>query len=105
MLYDPETNIRLGASYIGSLLAKFGHEVPLAAGAYNAGPRAMARWCAQHGAHPTDELIELIAFAQTREYVKRVVSLYAKYRFLYGPTPYEIPLTLNTKVAPGGPDY
>ncbi len=46
LLYDPETNIRLGASYIGSLLAKFGHEVPLAAGAYNAGPRAMARWCA-----------------------------------------------------------
>jgi soluble lytic murein transglycosylase len=81
-LYDPEVNIRLGAAYIGSLYKKFGREVPLAAGAYNAGPRAMARWCAQHAKHPTDEFIELIAFAQTREYVKRVASLYAKYRFL-----------------------
>jgi len=104
-LYDPAVNIRLGALYIGSLFKKFGGEVPLAAGAYNAGPRAMGRWCAQHAAHPTDEFVELIAFAQTREYAKRVTSLYAKYRFLYGPTPFEIPLTLDTKVAAGGPDY
>ncbi|HVV48922.1 MAG TPA: transglycosylase SLT domain-containing protein, partial [Polyangia bacterium] len=104
-LYDPEVNIRLGASYIGALFRKFGGEVPLAAGAYNAGPRAMARWCTQHAGHPTDEFVELVAFAQTREYVKRVTSLYAKYRFLYGPTPYELPLTLDTKVAAAGPDY
>ena len=104
-LYDPEVNIRLGALYIGALYKKFGGEVPLAAGAYNAGPRAMARWCTQHGTHPTDEFVELVAFAQTREYVKRVTSLYATYRFLYGPKPYEIPLTLNTKVSPEGPDY
>jgi len=104
-LYDPEVNIRLGALYIGALYKKFGGEVPLAAGAYNAGPRAMTRWCAQHGTHPTDEFVELVAFAQTREYVKRVTSLYAKYRFLYGPKLYEIPLTLNTKVSRDGPDY
>jgi soluble lytic murein transglycosylase len=104
-LYDPVVNIRLGALYIGSLFKKFGGEVPLAAGAYNAGPRAMSRWCQQHAGHPTDEFVELIAFAQTREYAKRVTSLYAKYRFLYGPTPFEIPLQLDTKVAPGGPDY
>jgi soluble lytic murein transglycosylase len=105
LLYDPEVNIRLGALYIGALYKKFGGEVPLASGAYNAGPRAMARWCTQHAGHPTDEFVELIAFAQTREYVKRVTSLYAKYRFLYGPTPYEIPLTLDLKVSADGPDY
>jgi soluble lytic murein transglycosylase len=104
-LYDPQVNIRLGATYIGSLFAKFGREVPLTAGAYNAGPRAMSRWCQQHGAHPTDEMIELVAFAQTREYIKRVTSLYAKYRYLYGPSPYEIPLRLDTKVAASGPDF
>ena len=93
----------------------------------------MARWCTLHGSHPTDEMIELIAFAQTREYAKRVTSLYAKYptdefveliafaqtreyakrvtalyaryRYLYGPKPYQIPLTLNLKVSPQGPDY
>jgi len=104
-LYEPETNVRLGAIYIGSLFGKFGGQIPLAAGAYNAGPRAMAKWCEQHAKHPTDEFVELIAFAQTREYVKRVTSLYAKYRYLYGPTPYELPLVLDTKVDPGGPDY
>jgi soluble lytic murein transglycosylase len=104
-LYDPETNVRLGAIYIGSLYGKFGGQIPLTAGAYNAGPRAMTKWCAQHAKHPTDEFVELIAFAQTREYAKRVTALYAHYRYLYGPSPYKIPLTLDLKVAPTGPDY
>jgi soluble lytic murein transglycosylase len=104
-LYEPETNVRLGAIYIGSLYDKFGGQVPLAAGAYNAGPKAMAKWCEQHANHPTDEFVELIAFAQTREYAKRVTALYAHYRYLYGPSPYEIPLALNVKVGAKGPDY
>jgi len=104
-LYEPETNVHLGAIYIGSLVRKFGGQVPLAAGAYNAGPRAMTKWCQQHGGRPTDEFVELIAFAQTREYAKRVTALYAHYRYLYGPAPYRIPLTLDTKPAAGGPDY
>src|SRR6185295_18223819 len=63
-LYDPDTNVRLGALYIGSLYKKFGNQIPLTAGAFNAGPKAMARWCAQHAGHPMDEFVELIAFAQ-----------------------------------------
>jgi soluble lytic murein transglycosylase len=104
-LYDPETNIRLGAAYIGSLYRKFGRQIPLTAGAYNAGPKAMGRWCDQHGQHPMDEFVELIAFAQTREYVKRVVGIYARYRYLYGPAPYEIPLTVDAKYRADGPEY
>jgi soluble lytic murein transglycosylase len=104
-LYEPETNVRLGASYIGALYGKFGRQVPVAAGAYNAGPKAMGRWCDQHGKHPMDEFVELIAFTQTREYVKRVVGIYARYRYLYGPTPYEIPLTVDAKFRADGPDY
>ncbi|HVZ73891.1 MAG TPA: transglycosylase SLT domain-containing protein [Polyangia bacterium] len=104
-LYDPETNVRLGAIYIGALYKKFGGQAPLAAGAYNAGPRAMAKWCDQHGNRPTDEFVELIAFTQTREYAKRVTSLYAHYRYLYGPSPYHIPLAIETKPRAGGPDY
>ena len=45
------------------------------------------------------------AFAQTREYVKRVVGIYARYRYLYGPTPYEIPLTVDPRYKTDGPDY
>ncbi|HEX3695187.1 MAG TPA: transglycosylase SLT domain-containing protein [Polyangia bacterium] len=104
-LFEPATNVRLGAVYIGALFRKFGQQVPLAAGAYNAGPRAMTRWCDQHAGHPTDEFVELIAFAQTREYVKRVSAIYARYRFLYGPTPFELPLTLDLHYRADGPDY
>jgi soluble lytic murein transglycosylase len=104
-LYDPELNIRLGAAYIGGLYKKFGGQVPLVAGAYNAGPKAMARWCAQNGAHPLDEFVELVTFEQAREYIKRVVTIYARYRYLYGPTPYELPLVVDAKVAAVGPDY
>jgi soluble lytic murein transglycosylase len=91
--------------YIGALVKKFRGQIPLAAGAYNAGPRAMTKWCDQHGKYAADEFVELIAFTQTREYAKRVTALYARYRFLYGPTPYTIPLVVDCKVLPGGPDY
>jgi len=65
----------------------------------------MAKWCEQHAHHPTDEFIELIAFQQTREYAKRVTALYAHYRYLYGPSPYQLPLALNLSVGAKGPDY
>jgi soluble lytic murein transglycosylase len=105
LLYDPEVNIRLGATYIGALAKKFNEQIPLVAGAYNAGPKAMAKWCEQHGRHPMDEFVELIAFTQTREYAKRVVGIYSRYRYLYGPKPYTLPLTVDARVAPGGPEY
>ncbi|MES1171891.1 MAG: transglycosylase SLT domain-containing protein [Bacteroidota bacterium] len=104
-LFDPETNIRLGAAYIGALSRKFGGQIPLVAGAYNAGPKAMAKWCDQHGKHPMDEFVELIAFTQTREYAKRVVAIFARYRRLYTSTPYQLPLTVDPKYAAAGPDY
>ena len=104
-LYEPEMNVRLGASYIGGLAKKFGGQIPLVAGAYNAGPKAMAKWCDQHGRFPMDEFVELIAFTQTREYAKRVVGIYARYRYLYGPKPYALPLTVDPKYSSAGPDY
>jgi soluble lytic murein transglycosylase-like protein len=58
----------------------------------------------QNAKYPTDEFVELIAFPQTREYVKRVTTIYARYRYLYGSAQYEVPLTLDTKVG-NGPNY
>jgi soluble lytic murein transglycosylase len=104
-LFQPETNIRLGATFIGSLAKKFAGQIPLVAGAFNAGPKAMAKWCDQHGAHPVDEFVELITFTQTREYAKRVVGIYARYRFLYGTSPYQLPLAVDAKYATAGPEF
>ena len=104
-LFDPETNIRLGAAYIGALSTRFKGQIPIIAGAFNAGPKAMAKWCDQHGSHPVDEFVELIAFTQTREYAKRVVAIFARYRQLYGPRPYQLPLAVDAHYAATGPDY
>jgi hypothetical protein len=44
--FDPEQNIAGGVGYLRQCLDRFGHNVPLAVAAYNAGPDAVARYCA-----------------------------------------------------------
>ena len=79
-LFDPEVNVRFGAAYLGALLKRFGGQIALAAGAYNAGSHAMMRWCDQWGSRPLDEFVELVTYDQAREYIKRVLAVYAHYR-------------------------
>jgi soluble lytic murein transglycosylase len=83
VLYDPDGNIRFGAWYIGHLLSKFKKQIPLGAGSYNAGPKAMSKWLKQNGTRPLDEFIELCPYVQTREYMKKVVDIYGRYVWLY----------------------
>jgi soluble lytic murein transglycosylase len=94
-LYDPATNIRLGARYIGSLVRRFAGQIFLAAAAYNGGEKPTMRWCDQYARRPLDELVELIAYDQTREYVKRVLGIHAHYVYLYQDQIYELPLTVD----------
>jgi soluble lytic murein transglycosylase len=93
-LFDPEVNVRFGAAYLGELLKRFGGQIALAAGAYNAGSHAMMRWCDQWGSRPLDEFVELVTYDQAREYIKRVLAVYAHYRWLYG-EPFELSLVVN----------
>jgi soluble lytic murein transglycosylase len=103
-LFDPDTNIHLGATYLGDLLRRFRGQEALAAGAYNAGARAMIRWCDQWGGRPLDELVELITYDQAREYIKRVLGIYARYRQIYG-QPFALSLTVNPQYLKDGPDF
>ena len=82
-LFIPEVNVRLGARYIGGLARKFRGNIALAAGSYNAGAPAMMRWCDRNGSRPLDEFVELITYEQTREYMKRVLQIFARYQYLY----------------------
>lgn len=104
-LLSPEPNVRLGATYIGSLFKKFHQQMPLSAGSYNAGPGAMMRWLDRFGTRPMDEFIELIPFEQTREYSKRVCSIYARYRYLYANERYLPPLKVDPKYSREEPNY
>ena len=69
-LENPAINIRYGSWYLRNLFAKYGNE-RIALAAYNAGQGNVDRWLS------TNRRIE---FAETREYVERVVELKRAYR-------------------------
>lgn len=85
-LFDPATNARLGANYVRRLLDSFNGVAPFAIAAYNAGPSRVRGWLT--AAH-TDlaplvgdalvDWIETIPFAETRNYVQRVLENTAIY--------------------------
>ena len=88
-----------------SSASKFKKQIPLGAGAFNAGPKPMMKWIAQHGKRPMDEFVELCAYTQTREYMKLVTDNYAHYLFLYGGKVYQVPLTVDRTILDDGIEY
>jgi soluble lytic murein transglycosylase len=96
-LYEPEFNVMTASWYIGRLLQKFKGQVPLGAGSFNSGPRPVMRWLDMYGDREMDELVELVPYTQTREYMKKVTENYARYRYLYANEHYEQPLTVDKK--------
>lgn len=94
-LYEPAYNIQTGSWYIGHLLQKFKGQIPLGAGSFNSGPRPVMRWIDQYGDREIDELVELVPYTQTREYMKKVTENYARYRYLYANEVYKQPLTVD----------
>jgi soluble lytic murein transglycosylase len=105
MLYDPEYNVKVGSWYIGGLAQKFGLQIPISAGSFNCGPRPVMRWLQRDGRRPIDEWVELASYTQTREYMKRVTEIYARYLYLYQGIVYDQPLEVNAHIARDDIDY
>ena len=82
-LYDPAINVRLGASYLGQLLADFGGDPLMALAAYNAGPGRIRGFLRDHPGLSADERVESLPAAETRDYVRRVFLFSESYRELY----------------------
>src|SRR5262249_28949088 len=76
-------NLQLSCWYVAALLKRFPHPA-LLAGAYNAGPSAVARWSKERGDLPLDLWVEQIPFRETRGYVKQVVGDFLRYHTFYG---------------------
>ena len=73
------TNILYGSLYLSMLLHYFnGHEIPAIA-AYNAGPQVVTKWLKECRNCPVDAFVEFIPYAETRNYVKKVISAYSGY--------------------------
>jgi soluble lytic murein transglycosylase len=84
-LFDPDYNIRLGTSYLASLLKSFGGaEAALAA--YNAGEDHVTAWTSGQNYREPAEFVDSIPFTETREYVEIVTRNAEIYRKLYGET-------------------
>jgi soluble lytic murein transglycosylase-like protein len=49
----------------------------------------------QYGDREIDELVELVPYTQTREYMKKVTENFARYRYLYQGEIYEQPLAVD----------
>lgn len=65
--FDPEQNIAGGVGYLRRCLDRFGHNVPLAVAAYNAGPEAVAKYCT------------IPPYQETQVFVNNVLGTYGAY--------------------------
>jgi soluble lytic murein transglycosylase len=83
-LTQPSVNIDSGVRHLKDLLALYNGDLVYAVAAYNAGAGNVNRWRKRFSENRTDEFIENIPFAETREYVKKVLSGAEIYRRLYG---------------------
>jgi soluble lytic murein transglycosylase len=76
-LTNPESNIRLGTSYLAQMAERYSGNPVLATAAYNAGPHRVDRWLPDSGTIDARVWIENIPFDETRKYVKRVLAAQA----------------------------
>jgi soluble lytic murein transglycosylase len=97
-LKRPEINLRLGARFMSSLLARYAGYAPLLPAAYNAGAGATERFLSEAPELPLDAWVEAIPYRETRRYTRRVLQSYGFYRWLdageVASLPVEIPKQL-----------
>jgi soluble lytic murein transglycosylase len=84
LLTTPEANVRMGTAYFADKVRQFG-AVHLALASYNAGETPVRRWLRERPGVPRDEFIDDIPYAETQQYVKRILGTAEDYRLLYGP--------------------
>ncbi|RDV83557.1 lytic transglycosylase domain-containing protein [Ammonifex thiophilus] len=81
-LYDPETNIALGTSYLAVLFQEF-HDPVLVLAAYNGGRGNVERWLKSATWSGKELDLDQIPFPETRQFVRKTLWNYRVYRFLY----------------------
>jgi soluble lytic murein transglycosylase len=85
LVSDPVYNTQIGAAEVAALLKEYRGSYIMTFAAYNAGGGRVQQWVAQHG-DPRDpkvdavDWIERIPFAETRNYVQRVMENLQVYR-------------------------
>ena len=80
-ILNVETNLKLGTSYLRTVLdASNGHEV-LATAAYNAGPNRVREWLPENAPLDADVWVDTVPYNETRNYVKNVFAFTEVYAY------------------------
>jgi len=82
-LFDANTSILFGAQYISGLFRMFPNQPEAVAASYNGGEDNMQRWLTRSKAQSPDRYVSEIAFAETKDYVQKVMANYRMYQLLY----------------------
>jgi soluble lytic murein transglycosylase len=82
-LYNADTAILFGSKYLAGLFKQFPGQSQAVAASYNGGPENMARWIARSRANEPDRYVPEVGFAQTKDYVFKVMLNYWQYQALY----------------------
>ena len=89
LVSDPVYNTQMGAAEVAALLKEYRGSYIMTFAGYNAGRGRVQQWVAQHG-DPRDpkvdavDWVERIPFAETRNYVQRVMENLQVYRARFG---------------------
>lgn len=83
LLFNPETNIKFGASYFAQIKKQLEDNNLYAVAAYNGGAGAVSTWINRYPTSDLDEFVEKIPYSETQSYVKKVFRSYWNYIRLY----------------------
>lgn len=83
-LYNVDVNVEIGCNYLQSLILKYNGNYYLAVIAYNAGMGNLDTWIAQNLVDDNLDTTDIsLPFAETTNYLKKVVHNYKVYKILY----------------------
>src|SRR5215831_7066109 len=82
-LYQPGTNIAVGAEYLGDLSRMFAGLAEAIAASYNGGEDNVARWLGRTNQSDAGVFTAEVGFTESKNYVFKVMSYYRAYRQLY----------------------
>jgi soluble lytic murein transglycosylase len=82
-LYHPPTAIAFGSQYLSNLFHQFTDQPPAVAASYNGGEDNMQRWLARSNSNDADRYVPEILYAQSKDYVYKVMQNYRVYKMIY----------------------
>lgn len=85
-LYRPIVNLLYGAEYLDTQRNIFSGDLYTALAAYNGGPGNARLWKVEAPDDP-DLFLEIIRFAETREYIRNIYEIFSIYSRIYDRTP------------------